>query len=545
MIRLLLKSLNKRYLSNDATEGYFRALVKNASKSNNIGNIENLVDENDIDEISKQQTKNSDSQSNKNSKLELKNNNFKFTSLSDSRNNQNNEKPKQKYFKSKDMFKKSNDLNYKNRKNHDVVDVDKPEKILKKTSTVNAEWSKAKEKPYKPKPDPRQSIKVESIEEYLEVEDRILDEELAKNTQKGRNKKIPLKLENSRMDQNDSLFAPADQIEEQKPKLTQSQLIFKIAAENAHELKLRMKENENLEELQKDEDDIETIIRNLRPAHRPFAYNLAYFVNDSEVLRKFIEMGIPIRDWDRDRNVAEFMLTLNFEKHVAPYLIFFHNLGLKTNEYANIIHENPLIFKESLDDLKVRVDYLESKKFSRSAIVQILSKNPKWLSIPIDNIDANLGWFQREFNLKANELRQIVVKQPLLITKPLKVASDMKFYLREILMFDEQQITSIIKQDPKVFCRKTESIMEAYRFLVDVAKFNNQQLTDYPEVMRASLVQIKSRYSFLKTLKLDQFDPTKPNYVSLKDLIETDDKYFCTKIAKSSIQEYESFLKSL
>jgi hypothetical protein len=50
--------------------------------------------------------------------------------------------------------------------------------------------------------------------------------------------------------------------------------------------------------------------KNMMP-FRPVAYNLAYFANDSVVLQKFIEMGVMIRKWDKDRSICEFVLKVS------------------------------------------------------------------------------------------------------------------------------------------------------------------------------------------------------------------------------------------
>jgi hypothetical protein len=54
---------------------------------------------------------------------------------------------------------------------------------------------------------------------------------------------------------------------------------------------------------------------------RPVAYNLAYFSNDSIVLKKFIEMGVMIRKWDKDRDICEFILKLDLDRDIKPHLI--------------------------------------------------------------------------------------------------------------------------------------------------------------------------------------------------------------------------------
>lgn len=58
---------------------------------------------------------------------------------------------------------------------------------------------------------------------------------------------------------------------------------------------------------------------------------------------------------------------------------FLHDLGVPSDELGHFITINPWIFKEDLDDLQVRVNYLQSKKFSSDMITRIVRKNPRWL----------------------------------------------------------------------------------------------------------------------------------------------------------------------
>lgn len=57
--------------------------------------------------------------------------------------------------------------------------------------------------------------------------------------------------------------------------------------------------------------------------------------------------------------------------------------------------------------------------------------------------------------------------------------------------------------------------------------------------------KLKQRHEFLVKLKRDQFDPTKPNYISLLDLVKGSDVHFATEVAKSTINEFNLFLKTL
>lgn len=290
---------------------------------------------------------------------------------------------------------------------------------------------------------------------------------------------------------------------------------------------------------------IEERIKNLRPAYRPFAYNLAYFVNDNVVLQKFIEMGVAIQHWDLNREICEFILKLNYERDVQPVLIFLHDIGLKSEDYPYVIYKCPDIFKIGLDTLRVRIKYLEEKKFNKENIKNIITKTPTWLRITVEELDAKLGWFQETFHLTASELREIIVTKPKLAILPLKIANDIRFCLKEALLYDDEQIKYMIKIDPKLFTRDYKLIKPNYNYLIDVFKLNDAQIREYPSSLYFPLVYLKSRFAYLRHLNMVQFDPTKPNFISLKDICEHTNETFCKKITKTSLDQFEKFLKTV
>lgn len=71
----------------------------------------------------------------------------------------------------------------------------------------------------------------------------------------------------------------------------------------------------------------------------------------------------------------------------SAFYRFLHDLGVPSEELGAFITRNPWIFKADLDDLQVRVSYLQSKKFSAEMIARVVRRNPRWLSFRY-NIDV-------------------------------------------------------------------------------------------------------------------------------------------------------------
>lgn len=56
---------------------------------------------------------------------------------------------------------------------------------------------------------------------------------------------------------------------------------------------------------------------------------------------------------------------------------------------------------------------------------------------------------------------------------------------------------------------------------------------------------MKHRIGFLEHIGKAQFDPEKPNYVSFGMIYEGDDSTFAIKVAKSSVLEFNEYMKCL
>lgn len=294
-----------------------------------------------------------------------------------------------------------------------------------------------------------------------------------------------------------------------------------------------------------EEQQMEREVQKLEPLGRSVVYNLAYYVNKNPVLHTFVQMGVFIRKWDQDRSIAKLILNLDLDKHVKPFLVFLHDIGIPAENHAFIITKNPKVFQESLQDLNFRIEYLKSKKFEQQEIIKIVCNAPKWLSLSVEEVDTRLGWFQKEFGLSGAELRRVVVEKPKLVTLPTVIAQKIKFGITDFLDYSPQSLKSLLLKYPKLFTKKFEQIEANFIFLTQVAKLVHQDIELYPAALVFPLQTLKARFAFLKSLDKVQFDPTKANFTSLKALCEPDDKVFCTRTAKTSYDEYRKFLKSL
>lgn len=109
-------------------------------------------------------------------------------------------------------------------------------------------------------------------------------------------------------------------------------------------------------------------------------FNFAAYVNKSETLQELYKLGVDLHRLETKKDVPPYLMQLEFEKDIKGHVEFLHNLGLSIDAIGRLITKNPFIFKESLEDLEVRVNYLKAKRFDDAMVLRILETNPYWLS---------------------------------------------------------------------------------------------------------------------------------------------------------------------
>jgi len=304
----------------------------------------------------------------------------------------------------------------------------------------------------------------------------------------------------------------------------------------------------DLRDLYTDEDihqSLELYISEMYPSLRPFTFDLAYLINESPTLKRFIEMGVDVYRWNQPNAKAKYVLTLNFERDCLPHLVFLNELGIKNKHLSEFLSYNPWIFKETIDDLRVRINYLESQGFNSENIRDICIRAPFLLNLSTKMIDTKLKWFRRKFNLTNPTLHDFVLRAPKLLTLPLQDISDTYFKMHTQLGFEHLELQKIFDQYPKLFIYDYKLIELNFDFLYNEMNLSPQRLLDYPPILKQSFQQLRTRCLYLKYLQRQQFDPTKPNFISLKDLCLKTNELFCQYVTKTSVKHYLNFMKTL
>lgn len=180
------------------------------------------------------------------------------------------------------------------------------------------------------------------------------------------------------------------------------------------------------------------------------AFNLAAYVNKSDTLQQLVKLGMNLHRLEKKPDVAQFVLGLSFEQQIQPHLLFLHDLGISVDELGTWLSKNPGIFKENLDDLHVRITYLQSKRFKEAEIQRIVQKNPYWLMFSTPKIDNRLGFVQRQFYLSATQTRQLAVAQPRVVTYSIEHIRKSAFTLVEEMGLDKEETKELVLKLPKI-----------------------------------------------------------------------------------------------
>jgi len=282
----------------------------------------------------------------------------------------------------------------------------------------------------------------------------------------------------------------------------------------------------------------------ISPALQP-TFNLAAYVNESYSLQQLVKLGVELYKFDSNPQIMSTILKLDFERDMKPYIRFVHDCGVPVEELGTFFTKNPMIFTEHMDDLITRINYLEHKKFSKEMITTIIRKHPKWLSQSTIDIDSSLGFFQSKFYLSGDNVRNTVTKLPKLITWPKKSVNLVMFSLNEEMGFNRSERKRLLLIHPRLYIMSKNHLLQRFNYIHNIMGINHDHIVLTPQVMSSRLFRIKQRHEYLKYLDRAQYDTTKPNYVSLLKLVSGDDSEFCLHIAKTSVEMFNNFLKTI
>lgn len=208
------------------------------------------------------------------------------------------------------------------------------------------------------------------------------------------------------------------------------------------------------------------------PVLKP-TYHLAAYVNKSPTLQKLLKMGVVLHMFDRNIKLATFIASLDFDRHIKEHIIFLTEIGLSQADVSRILTHNPKILQESLDDLRARVNYLLSKRFTPENVTDIIKHNLHWLNRSTTEIDTRLGYFQKLFRLNGDEVRAVAVTGPKVITEEEKQIIDITFAVKEECCFEAAEAKAILLKCPSVWLQRMYTYHVFYSLYIALILYCN------------------------------------------------------------------------
>ncbi|XP_011684926.1 PREDICTED: transcription termination factor 3, mitochondrial [Wasmannia auropunctata] len=273
-------------------------------------------------------------------------------------------------------------------------------------------------------------------------------------------------------------------------------------------------------------------------------FSFAKYANKSRTIQKLVELGVQLYKFEAKEGMVQYILNLDFERDVKPYITFLHDCGVPADYLGEFITKNPEIFKEDLDDLHTRIRYLRAHEFTVPMIQIIICKNPKWLLYSTKDIDRRLGYFQNSFMLNGHEVRMLTVKGPKVVTYRMIHLLENTFSVKEEMGFDRLQMKRLLLTLPKIWTKNRDRLLGTFDYAHNEMQLQRDFIARMPHVLLCRKTRLEQRHLFLTKIKKAQYDPSKPMYVSPRALVSGTDAEFCRDIAKTSTDIYNAFLKT-
>jgi len=273
-------------------------------------------------------------------------------------------------------------------------------------------------------------------------------------------------------------------------------------------------------------------------------FSFAKYANKSRTIKELVKLGVSLYKFEARDGMVEYILGLDYEQDVKPYIRFLHDCGVPAEYLGEFITKNPEIFKQDMDDLHTRIRYLRAHNFSMQMIKDIICKNPKWLLYTTKDIDNRLSYFQSTFKLNGHEVRTLTHKAPKVVTYRMVHLLENTFSIKEEMGFDQQQVKTLLLVVPRVWIKNRDRLLSTFEYANHVMQLKHDFIVQMPQILFCRKSRLEQRHLFLVAMKKAQYDPLKPMYVSPRALISGTDLEFCRDIAKTSVEIYNQFLKT-
>ena len=257
--------------------------------------------------------------------------------------------------------------------------------------------------------------------------------------------------------------------------------------------------------------------------------------------------GVNIYRVDLKNNdeMRRILLRTSIENDVIPRLNILQSyMEISLSDLGTIIGKCPHILEHPLESIVANLNYYKRCNFPSESMKKMFVKHPRSLLMEPTAIDETLSVLQRMTDLPAQVLKSIVIETPRLITTDLDRITWNRNLFRDKILFDVNQFHAALKRCPEILLIRCEELEEKYYYLSQQMRVSNELISHNAEVFKKGLNNVKTLNLFLKSLNRNQYDPSKPLYISLKYFCFDDIIEACNELSLSSDQ-LMSFMRTM
>ncbi|XP_022657003.1 transcription termination factor 3, mitochondrial-like isoform X2 [Varroa destructor] len=273
-----------------------------------------------------------------------------------------------------------------------------------------------------------------------------------------------------------------------------------------------------------------------------------------EVIQKLIHLGVSMYEWDKKPHITQNIIKLDWNRDCEPRIeLLVNHGGVDPADLSIILTKNPLLLCEEFQLLDTRIKYLQAEISAKwneggwgmksNEIGRIITKDPFWLSFSVERLENRLDFFKNQFKLDKNMLKKLMTIYPKVITANLRMLILNKLSMSDEFGFKFHEIQNVLMTAPKLFTMNKQHLLLRFDILHGEIGYDHEMIATVPKVLFCRDFRLKQRLEFLRHLDRAQFNPKLPAFVTPIQIATTSDEIFVTKVAKSTMEEFENFIK--
>ncbi|GMT34898.1 hypothetical protein PFISCL1PPCAC_26195 [Pristionchus fissidentatus] len=294
----------------------------------------------------------------------------------------------------------------------------------------------------------------------------------------------------------------------------------------------------------------------LPPSH---SRSLAPYVNHVPLLRVLVDIGVDLFEIEcKYPAVPRRLLRLPYSEArskirwlVSIGDLNYFLLGFTPDSLGEYLTRNPFVLLQNLDDLKTRVNYLESIKFTRPEILKLVSEFRFWLNIDVKTTEKRLDTVTGMFGLRKSMMRKALVKEPRLLMFGLGPIKRIWDLLTNEFCLSADAVKGMLIEDPRLFIMDARVLIANFGYATRVMRLEKEQVARNPLLLRVALHALRSRHEFLRTLGRARYVEGQAakgleegEIISISDLLLASDAEFAEKVARVTPASYDIYLRS-